>query len=117
MSSSLRRRALVTLVSSSAIALISAAGCKKKDDKPYLFGPDQDGDGWPHELDCDDHDEMVFPAADDIPGDGIDQDCSGSDARGVGFGGMGGSVEPPAGDGDGDEVVGDGDQGTGGDVG
>jgi Putative metal-binding motif len=53
---------------------------------------DQDGDGWPEGLDCDDTDEEVFPAADETPGDGIDQDCSGSDES-IGAGGMGGNCE------------------------
>jgi hypothetical protein len=30
--------------------------------------------------DCDDGDPFVYPGADEIPGDGVDQDCSGSDA-------------------------------------
>jgi len=48
------------------------------------FGPDRDGDGWPRDLDCDDEDPQSFPAADDPPGDDIDQDCSGSDGLGQG---------------------------------
>ncbi len=31
--------------------------------------------------DCDDDDDQVHPAARDVPGDGVDQDCTGEDAR------------------------------------
>lgn len=50
------------------------------DDDPATAIVDADGDGWPSDLDCDDEDATVFPAADEILDDGIDQDCSGSDA-------------------------------------
>lgn len=66
------------------------------------FSVDEDQDGWPRELDCDDTDPTIFPSADDIPGDGIDQDCSGSDATGFGLGG-----DPYQG------AAGDGPRGTG----
>jgi RHS repeat-associated protein len=42
---------------------------------------DDDNDGFSENLgDCDDDNDTVFPGAVDIPGDGIDQDCDGSDA-------------------------------------
>lgn len=66
-------------------------GCRRRDDAPY--GKDKDGDGWPSDFDCDDDDDDVFPNADEIPGDGIDQDCSGSDE--LGLGGEGGQSNEP----------------------
>ncbi len=41
---------------------------------------DGDGDGYNESEDCDDTDPDIHPDARDTPGDGIDQDCSGSDA-------------------------------------
>ena len=41
--------------------------------------PDYDGDGSPDDEDCSDTDPEVYPGADEIPYDGIDQDCDGYD--------------------------------------
>jgi hypothetical protein len=58
---------------------------------------DADEDGWPACMDCDDGDPAVFPGADEIVGDGVDQDCSGSDATGGIGGGAGGAGGSPSG--------------------
>jgi len=45
---------------------------------------DHDGDGFSAKFgggDCDDTRADVYPGAEDIPGDGIDQDCEGGDAK------------------------------------
>ncbi len=38
---------------------------------------DADGDGFPADTDCNDHDDTVFPGADELWYDGIDQACNG----------------------------------------
>lgn len=43
--------------------------------------PDRDGDKFPSNIDCNDHNRKIHPGARDIPGDKIDQDCNGRDAK------------------------------------
>ena len=42
---------------------------------------DKDGDGFTGRDDCDDSNGQVYPGAEDIPGNGIDEDCSGMDSK------------------------------------
>ncbi len=67
-----------------------------EDGSPLTWYLDNDADGYGFEEvlgclqpegtvvsagDCDDNDPLVSPGAEDVPGDGIDQDCNGQDAQ------------------------------------
>ena len=41
-----------------------------------VFGPDSDGDGWRQPVDCMDDNDLVHPARNEVPGNGLDDDCN-----------------------------------------
>jgi hypothetical protein len=60
-------------------AFDSVDGCETIDSSRELM-PDVDGDGVPAPADCQDRNPSIRPGLRDIPGNRIDEDCSGSDA-------------------------------------
>jgi len=57
------------------LALRTAVGCNFSSNPLYDF----DADGSLDENDCDPSDPTIYPGAEDLVGDEIDQDCDGSD--------------------------------------
>jgi hypothetical protein len=53
------------------------------DDDDDATSVDNDGDGYTEEIDCDDNDPAINPGAAEIPYDGIDQNCNGTDLTDV----------------------------------
>lgn len=82
-----RRLAETTLGGALAVSLMACYGAAypmhgpEKPDDTCSTSRDRDRDGY-CEQDCNDADRAVHPGAEDIPGDGIDQDCDGQDAVG-----------------------------------
>lgn len=48
---------------------------------PLACATDEDGDGHCLQQDCDDLNPAVHPAATDVPGNGIDENCDGVDGE------------------------------------
>ncbi|MFT4979379.1 MAG: hypothetical protein ACI8S6_005289, partial [Myxococcota bacterium] len=59
------------------VLAISTAGCDTTVEGPP--SADFDGDGFYEGQDCDDVDAAVFPGAEEVWYDGVDQDCAGDD--------------------------------------
>jgi arylsulfatase A-like enzyme len=65
---------LARAVEAAPLSRIGLAVCRRATDRDHDGASRGFGGG-----DCDDHDARIHPGAVDVPGDGIDQDCSGAD--------------------------------------
>lgn len=75
---------LITTALALLVALafgVPVAAAQDGGSQPPPQQSDADGDGHAPPSDCNDANPSVFPGAQDKPGDGIDQDCSGADAE------------------------------------
>ena len=58
-------------------AAVGAGDGIDRDCDGYPSNPEENGEAW---YDCDDSNTNIHPGAEELPNDGIDQDCSGADA-------------------------------------
>lgn len=78
----LKVNAMKRAIPSSVLLLAAFTGCKADDqNQDSAIFEDNDGDGSPSHLDCNDEDASIYPFAGDTIGDGIDNDCDGLDCE------------------------------------